>query len=70
MANSKTNHEKINKGGKNMVDGFHSYEAGAKLYKVTHDKGTTLVYATNETLALQRFIAKYPERTVYSVKKN
>lgn len=50
-----------------MVDGFTSYEGNAHLYTVYHDQGTTHVHAPNEMLALQRFMAKYPNRTVRKV---
>ena len=49
------------------LDGFTSYEGGAKMYKVTHDQGTTYVHATSEAIALQRFVAKYPNRSVRKV---
>lgn len=48
------------------MDGFSSYEGSAKSYRITHDHGTTIVHATSEAIALQRFIAKYPN---YSVRK-
>ena len=49
-----------------QYDGFTSIEAGAKRWLVHHEYGTTFVYATSEAIALQRFLAKYPN---YSVKK-
>ncbi len=49
-----------------MYDGFTSYEGNAKLYTVYHNHGTTIVHATSEAIALQRFLAKYPN---YSVSK-
>ncbi len=51
-----------------MPDGFTSYEGDAHLYCVYHDRGTTHVHAKNEMIALQRFLAKYPERSVRDVK--
>lgn len=52
-----------------MLDGFSSYEGGAKMWVVYHDHGTTIVHATSEAIALQRFMAKYPERTVRSIRR-
>lgn len=49
------------------LDGFTSYEGDAKSYKVTHDQGTTYVRATSEAIALQRFIVKYPNRSVRKI---
>ena len=49
-----------------MLDGFSSYEGGAKMWIVYHDHGTTFVHALSESVALQRFMAKYPN---YAVKK-
>lgn len=48
------------------MDGFTSYECGAKTWRVTHDHDTTIVHAPTESLALVRFMAKYPN---YSVRK-
>ena len=50
-----------------MYDGFTSYEGNAKLWEVYHNQGTTLVHATSEAIALQRFMAKYPNRTVKKI---
>lgn len=49
------------------MDGFNSYEGSAKLWIVYHDQGTTHVHATSEAIALQRFMAKYPNRTVKKI---
>lgn len=49
------------------LDGFSSYEGGAKIYIVYHDQGTTIVHAMSEAIALQRFLAKYPNRTVKKI---
>lgn len=57
------------KGGKQMPDGFSSYEGNAKLWIVYHDQGTTLVRATSEAIALQRFMAKYPNRSVRKIER-
>lgn len=52
-----------------MPDGFTSYEGGAHLYTVYHDQGTTHVHALSEAVALQRFMAKYPNRKVKKVSR-
>lgn len=57
------------KGGEKMVDGFTSHEGNAILWLVVHDHGTTHVWATSEAIALQRFIAKYPNYSVREVKR-
>lgn len=49
-----------------MADGFTSFECGAYKWKIYHNRGTTLVRAMNEAIALHRFLAKYPN---YEVKK-
>lgn len=49
------------------MDGFNSYEGSAKLWIVYHDQGATHVHATSESIALQRFMAKYPNRTVKKI---
>jgi hypothetical protein len=50
-----------------MYDGFTSYEGNAVLWAVYHDQGTTHVHATSEAIALQRFMAKYPNRSVRKI---
>lgn len=50
-------------------DGFSSYEGNAFMWKVTYDGGVTFVRATSEAIALQRFMAKYPNKTVKSIEK-
>lgn len=50
-----------------MADGFTSHEAGAILWTVHHNQGTTHDYATSEAIALQRFLAKYPDRKVSKI---
>ncbi len=49
------------------MDGFTSYEGNAVLWLVYHDQGTTHVRATSEAIALYRFLAKYPNRTVKKI---
>ena len=46
------------------MNGFTSYEGNAVLWVVYHDKGTTFVRATTESIALARFMAKYPDYKV------
>ena len=53
-----------------MADGFSSYESGAYLWKVTHNHGTTFVRAMSEAIALQRFLAKYPNYQVREIKRS
>ena len=52
-----------------MYDGFSSYEGSAKLWEVYHDHGTTFVHATTESIALMRFMAKYPNYKVKNIKR-
>ena len=52
-----------------MLDGFSSYEGGAKMWVVYHDHGTTIGHATSEAIALQRFMARYPDRRVRDIKR-
>ena len=49
------------------MDGFTSYEGNAVRWTVYHNEGTTFVYAITETIALMRFMAKYPHRTVRKI---
>ena len=49
------------------MDGFSSYEGGAKLWTVYHNHGTTHVHALTEAVALQRFMAKYPNYIVSKI---
>ena len=53
-----------------MMDGFTQYEGNAVLWTVYHDQGTTHVHATSESIALQRFMAKYPNRVVKKIVRN
>ncbi len=50
-----------------MVDGFNSYEGNAVTWTVYHNHGTTIVHACSEAIALQRFLAKYPNYTVTKI---
>lgn len=52
------------------MDGFTSYEGNAVLWTVHHNQGTTHVHATSEAIALQRFLAKYPNRVVRKITRN
>lgn len=52
-----------------MADGFTSYEGGAILWIVYHNHGTTFVRALTESIALARFMAKYPNYQVRDIKK-
>lgn len=49
------------------MDGFSSYEGNAFRWTVYHNQGTTFVYATSEAIALQRFMAKYPDKVVSKI---
>ena len=51
------------------MDGFTSYEGNAVRWTVYHNEGTTFVYAFTETIALMRFMAKYPHRTVRTIQR-
>lgn len=42
------------------MDGFSSWEGNALLWRVTHNHGSTFVRALQESVALARFMAKYP----------
>ena len=52
-----------------MYDGFTSSEGNAVQWKVYHDHGTTIVRATTESIALARFMAKYPNYRVKDIKR-
>ena len=52
-----------------MADGFTSYEGTAVRWTVYHNQGTTFVYATSEAIALARFMAKYPDRSVRKIER-
>ena len=53
----------------NMADRFTSYEGNAVLWIVYHNHGTTHVHATTESIALARFMAKYPTYQVKDMKR-
>ena len=52
-----------------MTDGFSSWEANALMWRVYHNNGQTIVYATTESIALSRFLAKYPNYIVSDIKR-
>ena len=52
-----------------MLDGFTHYEGGAYMWKVTHNHGTTFVHAMTESIALARFMAKYPTYQVRNIER-
>lgn len=52
-----------------MADGFTSYEGNAVLWVVEHNQGTTFVHATSESIALQRFMTKYPNLNVRRIRR-
>ena len=49
--------------------GFDHYEGGCKLYRVTHKRGSDFVHAPNEMLAMQRYMAKYPDREIRKIEE-
>ncbi len=62
-ANRKESEERI------MLDGFTQYEGNAVRWEVYHNQGSTFVYATSEAIALQRFMAKYPNLIVSRIER-
>ena len=52
-----------------MADGFTSYEGNAVMWVVYHNHGTTFVHALTESIALIRFMAKYPTYRVKNIKR-
>ena len=52
-----------------MADGFTSYEGNAVRWVVYHNQGTTSVHAPTESIALARFMAKYPNHKVRNIKR-
>ena len=46
------------------MDRFTRYEGNTVTWIVYHNRGTTIVHATSEAIALQRFMAKYPGYSV------
>lgn len=53
-----------------MYNGFTYYEGNAVRWIVYHNHGTTTVYATTESIALARFMAKYPNYQVRDIKRS
>jgi len=51
------------------MDGFSHYEGNAVIWWVYHNQGRTAVHATSEAIALQRFMAKYPNFIVKEIKR-
>lgn len=49
--------------------GFSHYEGNAVLWKVTHNEGVDFVHALSETLALQRYQAKYLDRKIFKIER-
>lgn len=49
--------------------GFTRFEGDAICWTICHDQGTTYIYASKESVALRRFMAKYPNCKVKDVKK-
>jgi len=52
-----------------MADGFTSYEGDAVTWEVYHNHGATFVHAKTESVALARFMAKYPNYQVRDIKR-
>ncbi len=50
-----------------MVDGFTHHGAGDVAWRVFTNTGTVTVYAPSEAIALQRYLAKYPNSKVSKV---
>ena len=50
-----------------MPDGFSSHGADDVPWIVYTNTGTVTVYAPSEAVALQRFMAKYPDRKVNKI---
>lgn len=48
-------------------DGFDRYYGGDKMWEVVHNRGTTIVRAPSEAIAVQRFLAKYPNSNIRKV---
>lgn len=49
------------------MDGFIQYEGNAVSWIVYHNHGTTTVHATSESIALQRFFARFPGYSVIKI---
>ena len=52
-----------------MYDGFTRSEGNAVRWIVYHNRGTTYVSALTESIALARFMAKYPNYQVKDIKR-
>ncbi len=52
-----------------MLDGFTSYEGNAVLWRVYYDGGIDFVHALNELVAMQRYMAKYPNRSIKKIER-
>ena len=52
-----------------MYDGFTYSEGNSVQWKVCHNRGTTIVRAITESIALARFMAKYPNYQVTDIKR-
>lgn len=52
-----------------MCDGFSQYEGDSVRWIVWHDHGADYVYAKSEAIALQRFLARYPDYVVHEIKR-
>ena len=52
-----------------MYDGFTSSEGNSVAWRVYHNRGTTIVRAITESVALARFMAKYPNYQVRDIKR-
>lgn len=51
------------------IDGFTYIGAGDVRWEVHHNGGTTFVYAPTESIALARFMAKYPNARILDIKR-
>lgn len=49
------------------MEGFSIRHPGDKRWAVYHKGGNTFVYAPSEAIAIVRFLAKYPDKTVLKV---
>lgn len=49
--------------------GFDVHYAKDVRWEVYHNGGTTFVYAPSEAVAIQRFLAKYPDKVVKKVER-
>ena len=49
--------------------GFDTHYPGDVRWEVRHNTGTTFVTAPSEAIAIQRFLAKYPDKIVKRVER-